>query len=168
MTSSSLSENTLTALLKAGWYPDRSIDTSQYQPIWRRNGLSWIENATRIFAEFGGIDLTHVTPDPDTGELEQDDDSVNIFLAYYIRPQNSNLLHQEIARLEIIKGEPFCFLGNLCTGYAFLLINESGNIYAWFNPNINEKSFIYIGKDIYSAIENVFSGKWSLGLAANT
>jgi SUKH-3 immunity protein len=57
-------------LLRGGWFPSRSVDTSNFRLIWESEGLNWFDSTNEFLREFSGVSMDAVNLDGSIHESE--------------------------------------------------------------------------------------------------
>lgn len=110
-----ISEKTLNALQKAGWYEGREIDTKELESNLEKLGYVVYKPVRQFLKEFGMLKVEDV-------ECQEIHDTASILTDKY----NSR---DGFKQIESYAGEALCLVGLVDNGYLRFFVSESGKVY---------------------------------------
>ena len=125
MSQHNFSPLTLAALTKAGWFPNRHMDTSVFREPLKAAGYPYHEAVNRFLEEFGGLIINFVRQFAPPHTSEMDINPPRDVAGCIEELFNINLEGQEL-------NKPLCLIGFLDRDCP-LMMSEDGSMYVSFN-----------------------------------
>ena len=145
MKTHAFSGETLKLLRKAGWYEGRSVDTSAWERLLRKEGFTVHPVVTAFLQEFGGLEFKNPKKAPQASAdwhfcVERAVE--RIYPERVVKYYNRRAGHQ------------LCLIGDASNGYLILMMDETGQVYGGY-----DEEFFYLGKSGPEAIETLRTGR---------
>jgi hypothetical protein len=137
-----LSKLAVQRLLGAGWHPNRRLDTTRYERLYKEYGQPYSQAVLDFLSEFGDLLVTFPHPRmPDS------------LTGFEIDPAG-NLENLTFEKVEFYKtkyiGEAFCVVGLRTNSGDTLVMRMDGALYSIFDTYV-----ALVGRDIGEAMENL-------------
>ena len=143
------SETTLNELFKAGWTPERQIDTKEYERLLRDKGYVVHPVVVDFLRSFGGLKMMH---ENGFGVDDRDLFHFNIKLAL------SETCNENVQADAELVGFPLCLIGEMFSGDLWLTMDATGKVYA------SDLSIRLVGDSGADAIEAICTTRPVRGL----
>jgi len=139
------SDETIKILRKGGWFEGRSVDSSAWEKLLRKNGYPVHPVVTAFLQEFGGLEFKN----PNSPSRAADDWHFCVERAVE-SSFSETILEYYIKRA----GHPLCLIGIASKGYLWLMMDETGQVYGGY-----DEEFFYLGRSGPEAIEKLRTGR---------
>lgn len=140
-----LSKQTVECLNRAGWNPNRAIDTSEFEASLRAAGFVVSDAVLNFLKEYGGLRITYPH-----FKVANTQDDMHFDVSVVVR----HVLPVVVDAYAKVLGKDLCPIGEASQGYMVLLMDEQGQVYAGYDD-----FFVYVGSSGVAAIEALCSGK---------
>ena len=141
----SFSEEILSLLRSAGWYPSRNIDISEFKNILASEGYPIHSTVLSFLSCFGNLQVRY----PHKHKSEIDDDfHFKVSLAVtHIYPERVKDYSDRVS-------SALCVIGECNRGYMILMMDSEGKVYAGYDDFL-----VCVGDSGFDAIEALCSGQ---------
>jgi hypothetical protein len=129
---------THSALISAGWYPERRVPIDHWQKYLLKEGLHWLESAEQFLTQFGGLTI-EPRPNPESKF------GSNSFL---VDPMDDYARLDYVGFYEEIIGEDLCLLGT-CGVEELIVMDRKGRVFAGYEAGF----LIVLGNTVQEALE---------------